>query len=58
MDIDEALRREPRSAHCKVYVEPTVKAEIQKFADREGLTFSEAGRELWLSSLHRMKEVK
>lgn len=42
--------RELRSEHCKIYVEPTIKKAIEKFASREGLTFSEAGRVLWLNS--------
>jgi hypothetical protein len=51
--LQEALEREPKSAHCKVYVEPTVKDWIQKYADQQGMTFSEAGRELWLDSIKR-----
>jgi hypothetical protein len=31
-----------------------MKAEIQKFANEKGMTFSEAGRKLWLEAL---KEV-
>jgi hypothetical protein len=52
--IAEALEREQRNAHCKVYIEPTVKKAIQEFADREGMTFSEAGRELWLDAMKRL----
>jgi hypothetical protein len=47
---------ELRDAHCKVYVEKTVKAEIQKFANEKGMTFSEAGRRLWLEALKAKKD--
>ena len=47
----EITPTEHRDAHCKVYVEPSMKAEIQKFANEKGMTFSEAGRKLWLEAL-------
>jgi hypothetical protein len=49
--LHDALRHEHRNAHCKIYVEPSVKKAIENYAIREGLTFSEAGRALWLSAL-------
>lgn len=51
--LRETLAAEARSEHCKVYAEPTLKSKIQKYADRKGMTFSEAGRELWLDALER-----
>lgn len=50
MDVRAKIAGEPRSEHCKTYVEKTLKKAITNFAIREGLTFSEAGRELWLNS--------
>jgi len=43
---------EIRSEHCKVYVEPSVKKAIQDYQLSKGLdSFSDAGRQLWLSAL-------
>ena len=47
---------ELRDAHCKVYVEKTIKEEIQRFANERGMTFSEAGRKLWLEALDSFKK--
>lgn len=52
----EITPTEHRDAHCKVYVEPSMKAEIQKFANEKGMTFSEAGRKLWLHALDSFKK--
>ena len=46
----DVIAKEPRSAQCKFYVEPTMKKAVQNFADREGLTFSEACRALLLNA--------
>jgi hypothetical protein len=43
---------ENRTEHCKVYVEPSVKKAIQDYQISKNLdSFSDAGRELWLSAL-------
>lgn len=43
---------EIRSEHCKVYVEPSVKKAIQDYQIDHGLdSFSDAGRQLWLTAL-------
>jgi hypothetical protein len=39
---------ENRVAHNKTYTEPSLRKAIQAYARREGLTDSEAGRQLWL----------
>ena len=39
---------ENRIAHNKTYTEPSLRKAIQEYARREGLTDSEAGRQLWL----------
>lgn len=43
---------EKRDQHCKLYLEPSVKKEIEKYQFAHGLlSFSEAGRRLILSGL-------
>lgn len=54
----QMIATEKRSEQCKIYVEPTVKAAIEGFAAREGLTFSEAGRALLLNSEELDHELK
>jgi predicted DNA-binding protein (UPF0278 family) len=44
------IAKELRNAQCKFYVEPSVKKGIENFAQREGLSFSEACRALVLNS--------
>jgi hypothetical protein len=39
---------ENRTAHNKTYTEPSLRKAIHAYARREGLTDSEAGRQLWL----------
>jgi hypothetical protein len=39
---------ENRVAHNKVYTEPSLRKAVHAYARREGLTDSEAGRQLWL----------
>ena len=43
---------EKRDQHCKIYVEKSIKDEINNYATRHSLTFSEAGRDLLLAGLH------
>ena len=50
-ELARSLAVEPKSAHCKIYVEPGLKQWIQDYADEKGMTFSEAGRDLWLDSI-------
>lgn len=45
---------EKRDQHCKIYVERTVKKEIDDYADRNGYSFSEAGRKLLIDALERI----
>ena len=45
---------EKRDQHCKIYVERTVKKEIQDYANRMGYSFSEAGRKLLIYALERL----
>lgn len=58
MDVNATVDAmvENRSSHCKIYVEPSLKKIIQQYAKNNGLTFSEAGRELWLDAI-RDKQV-
>lgn len=42
---------EKRDQHCKIYLEPTVKKEIDKLAMKKHMSFSEAGRMLILAGL-------
>lgn len=42
---------EKRDQHCKIYVERSVKKEIDKYATLHGYTFSEAGRKLMIDAL-------
>lgn len=46
---------EKRDQHCKVYVERGVKTEIDKFATRHHMSFSEAGRHLMIYALDQLK---
>ena len=51
MGLMKDLATEPKSEHCKVYIEQSLKAIIQKYADARGITFSAAGRKLWLEAV-------
>ena len=51
MNIDPT---EKRDQHCKIYVERTVKKEIDAYATKNGYSFSEAGRKLLLDALERL----
>lgn len=42
---------EKRDQHCKIYVEKSVKNEIDKYAWKHHISFSEAGRRLLLAGL-------
>lgn len=42
---------EKRDQHCKIYVEKSLKTEINGFALRFNLSFSEAGRKLMILGL-------
>jgi len=42
---------EKRDQHCKIYVERSVKKEIDNYATLHGYTFSEAGRKLLIDAL-------
>jgi hypothetical protein len=42
---------EKRDQHCKIYVERSVKKEIDKYAMIHGYSFSEAGRKLLMDAL-------
>lgn len=46
---------EKRDQHCKVYVESSVKKAIDKFATRNHMSFSEAGRHLMIYALDQLK---
>lgn len=46
---------EKRDQHCKVYVERSVKTEIDAFATRNHMSFSEAGRHLMIYALDQLK---
>lgn len=46
---------ELRSEHAKSYVEPSLKRRITKYQTQHGLvSFSDAGRELWLIALEKV----
>ncbi len=42
---------EKRDQHCKIYVEYSVKREIDRYAMKYGYSFSEAGRKLLIDAL-------
>lgn len=42
---------EKRDQHCKIYVESSVKKQINDYATKQGYTFSEAGRQLLIDGL-------
>lgn len=42
---------EKRDQHCKIYVERSIKKEIDKYAMTHGYSFSEAGRKLLIDAL-------
>jgi hypothetical protein len=50
-DLHIQIATELRTEHCKTYVEPTLKKAIQDYATREDISFSEAGRRLWIRAL-------
>lgn len=45
---------EKRDQHCKIYVERSVKKEIDRYATRNAMSFSEAGRELMIYALEHI----
>ena len=48
---------ERRDQHCKIYVEKSVKKEIEKYAMRKNLSFSEAGRNLMIYAIEHLEGV-
>lgn len=42
---------EKRDQHCKIYVEKSLKREIDRYATLNGYSFSEAGRKLLIDAL-------
>jgi rRNA-processing protein FCF1 len=48
---------ERRDQHCKIYVEKCVKKEIDKYATRNHLSFSEAGRNLMIYAIEHIEGV-
>jgi hypothetical protein len=42
---------EKRDQHCKVYLEKSLKREVDRYAMLHGYSFSEAGRKLLLEAL-------
>jgi len=47
------LEPQRRDYHCKIYVEPALAEIITKCAEREGKSFSQAGRQLLIWGLER-----
>ena len=46
---------ERRDQHCKIYVEKSVKKEIDRYAMKNHLSFSEAGRNLMLYAIENIE---
>jgi hypothetical protein len=49
---------ELRDSHCKVYVEYSLKKAVKKYAEEHDMTFSDAGRRLWINALNSECESK
>ena len=43
---------EKRDQHCKIYVEESLKKRVDDFAMKNHMSFSEAGRKLWVIALN------
>ena len=54
----ECEAKELRSEHCKIYAEPSLKKAVQDYADENRVTFSEAGRRLWVYALNLKNQKK
>lgn len=46
---------EKRDQHCKIYTEKSLKSEIDTYATKRGLSFSEAGRKLIIYALNHIE---
>ena len=46
---------EKRDQHCKIYTEKSLKSEIDTYATKRGLSFSEAGRRLIIYALNHIE---
>lgn len=49
---------EKRDQHCKIYVEKSLKQEIDRYATQGDYSFSEAGRKLLIYALDAVQEGK
>ena len=49
---------EKRDQHCKIYTDKSLKKEIDAYATKRGLSFSEAGRKLIIYALEQVSEGK
>lgn len=47
---------EKRDQHCKIYVEKSLKDEIDKYAIKHHYSFSEAGRKLLIYALDGVRD--
>lgn len=54
----QIIPTEKRDQHCKIYVEKSLKNEIERYAQTHHYSFSEAGRKLLIHSLERFQEGK
>ena len=48
---------EKRDQHCKIYVEQSLKNYVDKYALKRRISFSEAGRELWIIGLKTIEST-
>lgn len=48
---------EKRDQHCKIYVEKSVKREIDKYALKHNMSFSQAGRNFLVYALENLEGV-
>jgi hypothetical protein len=46
-----------RDQHCKIYVEKSLKKEIDQYASRHHISFSEAGRNLIIYAIKHLEGV-
>ena len=49
---------EKRDVHCKVYCEYSLKKAILQYSYDHDMTFSEAGRKLWIDALNSQQANK
>lgn len=49
---------EKRDQHCKIYVEKSLKDQISYYANKNGMTFSQAGRKLIIFGIDSVESIE